>query len=294
MFKKTLRIISTGLALSLTLFTFSSCNVADSGELSLESDKITVAVSIPPQEEFIKEVCGDSVEVITMIPSGNSPENYEPTPQEIAKFSDSAVYFSIGVPTEEENIKPNISENTKLVELDKTVGETYPDLKLGEERDPHIWLSPKRAVVMVNEIAKTMSEIDENNAEIYNANAKIYIEKIEKMDEELLKTSEQLSTKEFIVFHPAFGYLADDFGFTMHSLEEEGKEATPTHLAEMIDFAKENNIKVIFYQAEIDSSQSKSFAEELGGTSVMLDPLSPKYLENLQIMVNTISEEISK
>jgi zinc transport system substrate-binding protein len=61
----------------------------------------------------------------------------------------------------------------------------------------------------------------------------------------------------------------------MYALEEEGKEATVSHLEEMIDLAKEEQIKVIFYQAEIDSSQSQAFAEELGGETMELSPCHP-------------------
>jgi zinc transport system substrate-binding protein len=76
----------------------------------------------------------------------------------------------------------------------------------------------------------------------------------------------------------------------MYSLEEEGKEATPRHLADMIDLAKSENIKAIFYQEEIDSSQSKAFAEEIGGRTIQLSPLAADYLENLKAMAQLMAE----
>ena len=80
----------------------------------------------------------------------------------------------------------------------------------------------------------------------------------------------------------------------MFALEEEGKEATAAHMQEMIDLAKDEGIKVIFYQAEIDSRQSAAFAEELGGVTAKLEPLSGNYIENLKIMANTLAEAMSK
>jgi len=96
--------------------------------------------------------------------------------------------------------------------------------------------------------------------------------------------------KKFIVYHPAFGYLADDYGLTMVALEQEGKEATPQQLEKIIDLAKKENIKAIFYQEEIDSSQSEAFAEEIGGKTIQLAPLAADYIGNLKNMAETMAE----
>ena len=76
----------------------------------------------------------------------------------------------------------------------------------------------------------------------------------------------------------------------MYALEEEGKEATAQRIIEMIDFAKKENIKAIFYQAEISKEQAKSFAEEIGGKTVMLSPLAENYIDNIKDMAKTMAE----
>ena len=75
----------------------------------------------------------------------------------------------------------------------------------------------------------------------------------------------------------------------MHALEDEGSEATALDMAAMVDFAKERNIRVIFYQAETDSRQAEAFAAEIGGRAVMLSPLAEKYVENLEVMAEAIA-----
>jgi zinc transport system substrate-binding protein len=178
----------------------------------------------------------------------------------------------------------------KLVDLKTKVADKYPDREFSVgSRDPHIWLSPKRAKVMVETIAQEMSSLDVKNAETYQKNAKNYLVKLDQLDREIKAMLEGLNNKKFIVFHPAYGYLADDYGLTMYALEQDGKEATPQHLQKMIDLAKAENIKVIFSQAEIDSKQPQSFAEEIGGTKEMIDPLAADYISNIQTMVKAIS-----
>ncbi|MFA5659494.1 MAG: zinc ABC transporter substrate-binding protein [Oscillospiraceae bacterium] len=282
--KKFVILLSAVMMLSTALL-FSSCTKKDDS-----SGKPVVAVSIVPQETFVKAVCGDKVEVITMIPPGSSPANYEPTPEQIENFSDCSVYFSIGVPTESANILPNAGD-LNVVSLAEKAAAVYPERTFeGGGRDPHIWLSPKRVKVMIDAIAAEMSEIDPDNKDFYNENAQAYIAQLDELDAEISAALEGVENKKFIVYHPAFGYLADDYGLEMFSLEEEGKEATPQHLEEMIDLAKDEDIKVIFYQAEVDSSQSKAYADEVGGKTMQLAPLSPDYIENFKNMANLMAE----
>lgn len=269
----------------------SSSKAASSGTASAAaSEKPIIAVTIVPEQTFVKAVCGNLAEVITMVPPGNSPENYEPTPEEMKKFSKASLYFSIGVPTEKANILPNVG-NVKVISLQEKVAAVYSERKFESgERDPHIWLSPKRVKVMIKTIAQELSTMDAANKTTYEKNADAYIKQLDEVDKDISSALKNVKNKKFIVFHPAFGYLAEDYGLTMYSLEEDGKEATPQHLQEMIDLAKKEKIKVIFYQEEIDSSQSKAFAEEIGGKTIQLAPLAADYIGNLKKMAQTMAE----
>jgi zinc transport system substrate-binding protein len=258
-----------------------------------ENNKIQIAVTIVPQKTFVEAVAGDLVDVVVMVPPGASPANYEPTPQEIANFSDSKIYFSIGVPTEATNIMPSALEvdGLKIVKTNEEVAKVYAERTFATgKRDQHIWLSPKRVMVMIDVIKNELVALDPNNASIYNDNAQSYISKLLLLDSEIKSSLEGIESNKIIVFHPAFGYLTDDYGLEMYALEEDGSEATAERLMEMIDFSKEHGIKAIFYQAEISSLQAASFAEEIGGKTVMLAPLSPNYIENLKNMAILIKE----
>jgi len=264
-------------------------NEKESAEVAGISKPI-IAVTIVPQQTFVQAVCGDLAEVITLVPPGSSPENYELKPQEIEKLSKASLYFSIGVPVEEVYILARL-ENMKVVPLHEKVALKYPEILLSSgERDPHIWLSPKRVMAMIDAIAEEMSLLDPENKETYYQNAAAYIDRLKELDQDIKSILGKVKNKKFIVFHPAFGYLAEDYGLTMYALEQDGKEATPKHLQDMIKLAKQENIKVIFYQAEIDSRQSLAFAEEIKGRTVRLDPLAADYISNMKMMAMTIAE----
>jgi len=165
--------MSTALRHSTLFLALVLCLVNVSIPARAEEERMIVAVTILPQKALVSAVAGDLVEVMTLVPAGTSPGNYEPTPMEMEAFSKAKVYFTIGVPTEKANILPD-AEDMEVVDLASIVAEQYPDRQFASGgRDPHIWLSPKRAVMMVNAIAEKLRELDPDNSTNYEANAKL-------------------------------------------------------------------------------------------------------------------------
>lgn len=257
-----------------------------------DDGRINVAVSIVPLKTFTEAVCKEKVRVEVMIPPGYSPETYEPSPRDMKLFSETAIYFAIGVQAETNSILPVAGEyDFPVINLHEIVGEAYDDLEIDPgERDPHIWLSPKRVKVIVTAIADELAALDPENGSYYRDNADAFMEELDGVDGEIREILTKVKNRKFIVFHPALGYFADEYGLEMYALEEHGKEATAQRLREMVDFAKEEAIRTVFYQAEISDRQAVSFAREIGGKTVKLDPLSPKYLENLKAMADLMAE----
>lgn len=269
------------------------CAVALAGCSRPSTEKrLTVAVTILPQKAFVEAVCGDNANIVTVVPKGASPESYEPTAAQMEAVARASVYFAIGVPFEKAKVLPQ-SPNTEIIDLAAEVAKAYSDREFSPgERDPHIWLSPRRAMVMVESIAQTMMEIDPQNAQSYRENADNYIAELTALEDELEEIFRGLQGEKFIVYHPAFGYLAEDFGLEMHCIELEGKEATASHLAQLVDLAREYKIKTVFTSDETDSSMPRSFAEEIGGKVTVLSPLSDNYIENMRSMARAIADSM--
>ena len=255
--------------------------------------KPTVVVSVPPQQTFVWEVAGDLVNVVTMLPPGANHETYSPPPQDMEKFSQAKLYLAIGLPTERTGIMPKATElnrSLKVVDIQNEVAKTYvPRYFAPDDQDPHIWLSPKRAALMVRLTARELGGMDPANKNLYLANAENYVSRIEAADREVRGMFQSLPNRTFIVYHPAFGYFADDYGLTMVALEEEGKEADPGRMRGIIDMAREKGVKTIFFQEDIDGRQSKTFAEELGGRAEKISPMAANYIDNLRLMARIIA-----
>jgi zinc transport system substrate-binding protein len=259
-----------------------------------EKTKLTVAVTIVPQKAFVEAVAGTNADIVVMIPPGFSPGNYEPKPKEMEAFSKAKLFFTIGVPTETKNIIPKANDlGIKIIPLQVEVSKKYPDREFSPgKRDPHMWLSPKRAKLMADIIARELGSLDPKNKAAYLKNAKKFSAEIDAVDANIKKTVKNAKNRKFIVFHPAYGYFADEYGLEMHALEKDGKEATPERLKDMIDFAKKEGIKTVFYQAEISSRQAKAFADEIGGQTIELAPLSGDYINNLKRMAEILGKTL--
>lgn len=307
------------------IIVFTGCTDKNGEKVDNGKDRIIVGVTIPPEEAFINAIAKDKVDVVTMIPPGNSPANYQPTPQQMTKLSDADIYFSIEVPAEVDNILPKLDDfnkDMKIVYLSDIVGEVYPIRVFSEDEehshdedehhdeehghdedehdgedghnhtgmDPHIWMSPKRSKVMVETIRDELIELDPENKDFYKNNAEEYLSRLDEVDQEIKMSLEGASKQSFIVYHPSLGYFADDYGLEMVAIEESGKEASAKKLKEVIDFAKENDIKFVFYQEEFDKSQAETIAKEIDGAAISIDTLAGDYIENMRKIAEKFEE----
>lgn len=302
------KLLFSGLAFLFILTLISVPAMAQSA-----SSERSVAVGIVPQATFVEAVAGELVNVVTLIPSGYSPANYQPTAKEMQALSDASIYFTLQMPTEQANILPKVRDfnpDITIVDLREIVASAYPLLNLDEEEgheededhdeeggdhqhtgvDPHLWLSPKRVILMVQTIADELSAVDPANMAVYQENAADYIAKLNALDADIQEKTAALSNKSFIIYHGAYGYFADDYGLTMIAIEIEGKQATAGELQKVIDTAKANNITTVFYQAEFDDNQAATVAEEIGGTVAQAAPLSPDYIQSLEDFVNALAQ----
>lgn len=266
--------------------------IAGCSKNSEQPEKRIVAVTVLPQEAFVKAVAGDLVDVVTLVPPGASPENYQPTPKQMADLAEAVLYFTVGMPTEATSILPgaaSLNKNLHVVDLAQKVDSIYPARYFDATedpdhtgRDPHMWMSPRRVVIMVEAIRDALTELDPTNASIYQSNAQSYIAQLKTLDEALTQAFSKTENNKFIIMHPSLGYFADDYNLTMVELEQGGKASSASHMEKVIDFAKLNNIHIVFYQTEFDSNQAKTLAAEIDGTTMPLDILSSDYINNME------------
>ena len=138
-----------------------------------------------------------------------------------------------------------------------------------------------------------MSNEDPENSEIYRNNAENFKNKLDELHLEIELRFKELKTNKLMVFHPAWGYFAEEYGLEQIAIEDSGKEPTAEKLQYLIDIAKEEGVKVIFIQSQFNKKLAESIAEEVGAIVISIDPLSEDYIENLRSISKTISESLN-
>ena len=81
----------------------------------------------------------------------------------------------------------------------------------------------------------------------------------------------------FLIYHPALGYFARDYGLEQVSLEFEGKAPSPSQVRKLADKGRELEIQTIFIQKQFDQENAKVLAKEIGAGVVQIDPLDPDW-----------------
>lgn len=280
-------------------------------------EPIVVVVSVLPQAEFVEKVGGDRVKTVVLIPPGASPVTHEPTPRQLREVSEARMYFIVGsgLPFEEvwldkieavnsemlivdcskgielrelaahqhyEEEPGELHEEEQLEEPEGHDGEDEHEAEVHESLDPHIWTSPVNSMVMVENIYQGLVEIDPENEAYYAENRDSYLEELDSLDASIRAKLEGREERNFMVFHPSWGYFAAEYELTMIPIEIEGKEPSVQDLANLISDAKEKNVKVIFVQAQFSTRSAEAIAEEIGGEVVPVDPLAKDYVSNME------------
>lgn len=254
-------------------------------------EKLLVFVSIPPQKYMVQQIGQALLDVEVMIPAGADPHIYEPKPRQMVALSKARLYFAIGIqPFENTWLKKLVSSNPEmmLVHTDRGVQKipmTTPQHKAERhagEPDPHIWLSPPLVMKQAQTILNALLEFDPASRTVYETNYQAFVSELQALDAELKNIFAAKQGLQFMVLHPAWGYFAHTYGLKQVPIEIEGKDPKPAQLKELIDYAKHNQIKIIFVQPQFSPRNAELVAKEIGGQVVFADPLAADWSDNLR------------
>ena len=247
-----------------------------------------MVVTIPPLADFVAKVGGDKAAISVMVPPGANPHTYEPTPSQMVNVSKAQVYVKVGTAVEFELswMDKILKQNPHLQVIDCSIGISLLD------DDPHIWNSPLQAKKIVLNISAGLARIDPANAGYYRDNANRYLQELDALDKYIREKLSGYTNRNFMIYHPAFGYLAADYDMNEIAIEREGHETTARIIQESIDLAKKLNLRYIFVAEQFPTAQAEAIAREIGGQIVFLDSLPRNYVAGVRGVVDAIAAEL--
>jgi len=246
------------------------------------AETMRVFVSVLPQKYLAERVGGARASVSVMVGPGRSPATYEPSPKQMVLLDDTLLYFRIGVPFEQVWMDRIAEANPEMVIVD--AGEQVSSRRHsdGGESDPHIWTNP----LLADHIARTMKDAfaaaDPDHRLEYERNYSRLAADLRQLDADIRLILAPLEHRKFLVFHPSWGYFADTYGLEQIAIERGGHEPGAKHLAEVIESARREKIRVIFVQEQFSRRNARAVAGEAGAELVVVDPLAEDYIANLR------------
>ena len=296
--------------LSMLLVALAMFIVGCGGEKQSVSDKLQVAASFYPMAEFARNVAGDKAEVFVLVPDGAEAHDWEPSPSDLSRLGKAQVFVYNGVvePWAKQALTALSERKILAVEtglgLYERAGETHEEEHHHHDhgcahgkQDPHVWISPKKAIKQVERITAVLCEADAKNAKYYQDNSAKYVEQLKALDIQLTNLAKNAPRKVFVTAHAAFGHLADDYGLKQLAVNglSPHAEPTPADLQRLIKVVQEENVRYVFFETLTDPKLAKLVADETGAEISVLDPLEglneegrKNKLDYLQIMQRNI------
>ena len=279
---------------------------------ALEIDsQFRVLVAVDPIAYLVERVGGDRVVVSTLTPTGKDPESFSPTPADLAALASTRLFFRVGLPVEERFAKnvASIAPNSRAVDLCENV-ELLPNPCAQShsehddhaehahscshsEVDPHVWTSPAVARLLVEKATSALCEASPENAEFFQANAAALDAELAALQTEIAERLASFEGRTFVVFHPAYGYFANEFHLTQRAIESQGKAPRPRELAELSQAARADGLRATIVQPEFDRAAAQVVANEIGAELIVHSPLEKDYFVNLRALTDALERSFA-
>lgn len=272
-------------------------------------DKIVVLSTFTVISDMVREVGGDRVEAVSLTKPGVEIHGYEPTPGDLVRASQADIIFDNGLNLEAWAAKlyasipdvPHVtlSEGVAVIQISEGAYKDKPN--------PHAWMSPKQALVYVENIRKALVELSPEDEAYFDVRAKEYSDKVLALDGTLRAALDTIpaSARVLVTCEGAFTYLTKDYGMDelyLWAINDES-QGSPQQIAHVVDEVKKRDIKTVFCESTIEPRIQQEVVQASGaklGGLLYVDSLSavdgpaPTYLALLEHTVATISRGLTE
>jgi ABC-type Zn uptake system ZnuABC Zn-binding protein ZnuA len=272
---------------------------------SAATKPLTIAATIFPLADIIRNIIGSSARVIQILPAGASPHTFDLTPGKVRELQKARIIFKIGAI---DDWIDGVAENApaaEIVSLQNHISlkpfhddaHHHGSAEKGHSRgfDPHYWLDARNAVIMTQDICARLSTLDPAHATSFRENSQRYQRELLRLDTELRKACAALKNNKIIVFHDGWRYFAAAYGLEIIAVFQPapGREPAPRDLQKMYAQVRTYKIKAVFSEPQLPTASLEPLLEDLGLRLFVLDPLGgaapgDSYIKLLRRNVETI------
>lgn len=286
--------------LLILLLLLAACSQEKPQNEAADDAKVDVYTTVYPLTYFTERIGGDRVNVKSIYPAGSNEHTFEPTQQDMIALAESDLMFYVGLGLEGfiENAKKTLkSEQVEFVATADAISDEELESGQAHEEhesdaheghnhgstDPHVWISPVLSQKLAGSIKDSLVAKDPEGAELYEENYTQLVEELNQLNQKFADMADQAANKTFFVSHAAFGYITEPYGIEQVAVAGLNSQDEPSQkeLAEIVDLAKEKNIKYIVFEQNVSSNLAEVIQKEVGAEAVQMHNLGVLTQENI-------------
>ncbi|MBD8108012.1 metal ABC transporter substrate-binding protein [Erwinia persicina] len=276
---------------------------------AVAQEKFKVITTFTVIADMAKNVAGDAADVASITKAGAEIHEYQPTPGDIKRARGAQLILANGLNLELwfQRFYQHLPGVPEVVVSDGIVPMGISDGPYSGKPNPHAWMSPKNALIYVDNIRDALVKYDPANADTYRKNAAAYKEKINSTVAPVQQALAQIPADKrwLVTSEGAFSYLTRDFGLKELYLWpiNADQQGTPQQVRKVIDKVKQEKIPAVFSESTVSDKAARQVARETGshyGGVLYVDSLSaadgpvPTYLDLLRVTSDTIVNGIQQ
>lgn len=295
------------LALAVSLAGCQSC------QKPAANDRLRVVVSIFPIYDLVRRIAGPDADVTLLLQPGHNEHHFDPTPKdvELAAQAKLGVMVGLGLDPWLEKLLHDAAPTARVLKVgDRVPTLTIKDDPIGaddhddeddhdhdakdggaphaeEEHhhdhehegkgapDPHVWLDPQRAQLIVRAVAEELGKVDGKNTLAYRQRATEVDRSLVELDHEAEERLKKLTKKGFVTFHGSFGYFAERYKLNIMAVIEPfpGSQPTGEYVAKVLAAIKDKKVPALYSEPQLDARPAKVLADEAKIPLGVLDPV---------------------
>lgn len=254
-------------------------------------------------QDMAQNVAGTAAVVESITKPGAEIHGYEPTPQDIVKAQHADLVLWNGLNLERwfERFFGNLRNVPSAVLSEGVEPIGIEEGPYTGKPNPHAWMSPRNAVIYVENIRRALVKLDPANAATYHANARAYAAKFSGIEVMVRAELEKIPADRrwLVTSEGAFPYLARNFGMKELFLwaVNADQQGTPQQVRKVIDGVRQQRIPVVFSESTVSDKPARQVARETGaryGGVLYVDSLTaadgpaPTYLRLMEYNAQTV------
>jgi zinc transport system substrate-binding protein len=255
--------------------------------------KVKVVASIFPLADVAREIGGEHVEVVMLLPAGETPHGFQPKPRDSEALARARLLLTVGLGLDlwadrAAAASGNralttlvFAEAVRVEPIKVAPAEVHEEHEAHAEHeehahpfgDPHLWLDPTLMKEYTAALAGALSTIQPEHAADFQTRQEAYGAALDRLDEEYRSTLATARIKSFVSFHSAFTYVARRYGLLQQAvLEPERSDVSAGHLERVVEFVRSRGVKVLFAEPQYPRDRLAALAQQTGTTVMTLDP----------------------